>query len=172
MASGAIARLMGRSLDPRAGLGVPIGRTDSLGAIPHQPVDVIGPFADIESSLQVGVAFGVFLDGRNAQMLGEVDRLVAMVIGRDAKHDAERVLAAGQFLQRHGDLISGVKFEIEPERGLTGSNGTRQILALLAAFQHSQIRIEDVGALVRARAVDQDLAMKRRSACDSSGKHR
>ena len=55
-----------------------------------------------------------------------------------------------------------MKFEIESKSGLTGSNGTRQILALLAAFQHRQIRIEDVGAMVRPRAMDQNLAMDRR----------
>ena len=69
----------------------------------------------------------------------------------------ERVLVAGQFFQRHADLIAGVKFKIESEGGLTGSNGTRQILALLAAFEHGQVRIEDVGAVVRTRAVDQNL---------------
>ena len=167
-----MARLIGRSLDPSAGLGVPIGRAHSLGPVPHQPVDVIGPFANVECTLKIGVTLGILLNGRNAQMLGKVGRLVAMAVRRDAKHDAERVLAAGQFLQRHGDLISSVKFEIESQCGLTGSNSTRQILALLAALQHSQIRIEDVGALVRPGTVNQDLGRNRRSAYHYNGNDR
>jgi len=95
-----------------------------------------------------------------------------MAVGCDAEHDAEGVLQAGEFLEGHTDLISGMEFKIESQQGFTGSNGTRQILALLAALQHRQIRIEDIGALVRARAVDEHLAMNRRSACDYNGEHR
>ena len=39
-----------------------------------------------------------------------------------------------------------MEFKIESESRLAGSNGAGQILALLAAFQHRQVRIEDVGA--------------------------
>ena len=105
----------------------------------------------------------------NAQMLGEINGLVRMIVRGNAKHDVERVFGPGQFLEGHADLIAGVKFEIEPERRLTGSNGTGQILALFPAFQHRQIGIEDVGALVRPGAMDQDLAMDRRSSQDQPG---
>jgi hypothetical protein len=65
-----------------------------------------------------------------------------------------------------------VKLEIESKGGLSGSDGTRQILALLTTLQHSQIRIEDVGALVWTGSMDQDLAMNGRSACHYDDKHR
>ena len=112
------------------------------------------------------IPLGILFNGRNAEMLGKVNRLVPMGVRRNAEHDGEPVLFAGQFLQRHGDLVAGVEFEIEPKCGFTGSNGTRQIPALLATLQHGQIRVEDVGALVRPRAVNQDLGRELRNTQD------
>ena len=85
MAAGAMARLMGRSLDPRAGFGIPVGRADPLRPIPHEPINVIGPLANVECALKIGVTLGVLLNGRNAQMLGEVDGFVAN--GRPARRE-------------------------------------------------------------------------------------
>ena len=41
---------------------------------------MVRAFANIEGPLEGGVALGVFLDRRDTQMLGEVDRLVPMVL--------------------------------------------------------------------------------------------
>jgi hypothetical protein len=102
-------------------------------------------------------------------MLGKVNRLIGMAVRRNAKYDAERVLVARQLLQRHADLISSVKFEIESQTRLASSNSTRQILPLLTALEHRQIRIENVGALMRSGTVNQNLSRKRRSAYQTTG---
>src|ERR1700722_18464670 len=102
-------------------------------------------------------------------MLSEVNRLITMPVRSDAKDNVERARVPGQFLQGQGDLISGVEFEIESESGFARSNGTWQFLALLAGFQHRQIRIEDVGALMRAGTVNQDLSRRLRSSHDKHG---
>ena len=164
MAVGAIARDMGRSLAATRGFGIPIGRADALGPVPHQPIDVILAFADIEGALQIGVALGVFFNGRHADMLREVNRLVGMVLGRDAKQDVEQIFRADQLFQRDGDLVSGVKSQIEPKRRLGGSDGAGQVLARFAGFEHRHIGIEDVDVAVEARPEHQNLGARQRSA--------
>ncbi len=94
---------------------VPVGGTDALDAVAHQPVDVIVAFADVEAAAQIGVAGGVGLDIRNSVLLREVNGRILRGSRCDAEDDGQEIAFAREFLQRNRDFIAGVKAEVEAE---------------------------------------------------------
>ncbi len=52
---------------------VPEGRADTLGAVAHQPLDLVSPFADVEPALEVRIPFGFFFDGWNFDPVNEIN---------------------------------------------------------------------------------------------------
>ena len=88
---GEMARLICRSLLASAASESQTGRADPLAAVPHQPVNVIFAFPDIECALEKCVSFSSFLDGGHADALGKVQRLFFAVVGHHAKNNGQEV---------------------------------------------------------------------------------
>ena len=74
-----------------ARIDVPESRADPLGAVTHQPVDVILAFAYVEGALQIGVAPRVLFDIRHIHFLGHVNRCVRMGRGSDPVDHREKI---------------------------------------------------------------------------------
>ena len=55
-----------------------------------------------------------------------------------------RFCVAGKFLQRHAYFVTGMKLEIETQRGLHRRGGARQVFAGFLRFQNCRIGVEDM----------------------------
>src|SRR5579862_2378052 len=121
-------------------------------------------FADIERALQIGIALGVFLNGRYTDMLRKVNRLIRIVFGRDAEKDIEQIFGANQLFEWDSHLVAGMKSQIEPKHRLGGIDCTNEILARVASLQNRHVRIEDVDFIVDARSEHQNLGVPQTSA--------
>ena len=105
-------------------------------------------------------------------MLGEVDRLVPMVLRSDAEHDVERILVPSEFPERNDYLVASVELKIEPKCRLAGSKIAGQLLALFALFEHGQVRIEDIRRVTGTGGVDQDLSAQWNYSDGNSAQHK
>ena len=99
-------------------------------------------FPDIEITLQISVPVRVRLDGGHHDVLGEIDRLVLLIVGRHPKDSGQQILGPGQLPQRDADLIPGVEFHVEAKLRLDGINAARQIFARILGFQDGRIFIK------------------------------
>ena len=85
----------------------------------------------------------VRLDGRYADALREVDRIVLAVLRRDPEDGRQQVVGAGQILERDAHLVARMELHVEPELRLDLANGAGQVLTRLLGFQDGRIGIEN-----------------------------
>jgi hypothetical protein len=72
-------------------------------------------------------------------VLREIGRIGGLALRNHAEDGGELVAIAGQFLERHADLIPGVEPQIEAQLGLGRSHRTRQRLARFLRIQRRLI---------------------------------
>ena len=95
-------------LGGQAGFDVPIEGADALAAVAHQPIDVVLAFAHIERTLESRRCPCVRVDRGYGHSAGRSRPASSgCLIGSDAEDHGEQVVAAGQFLQRDADFVSG-----------------------------------------------------------------
>ena len=100
-------------------------------------------FPNVDSPLQNGVAMGVVFDSWHGHVLRKVDRLIGVVRRHDAEDHGQQVLRARQLLKRNGNVISGMKLQIEAQRSLGGRYRAWKVFARLLRFQNRGIRAEE-----------------------------
>ena len=100
-------------------------------------------FTHIEGAGEDGIAAGVRIDHGNVPALREIDRVVGLLIGRDAEDHSEHVVAAGEIFERDADIVAGVEFEIEAEDGFNGSNRAGDVFANLPCFEDCRVGSEE-----------------------------
>ena len=89
--------------------GIPRTRAHTLGAVAHEPVDVVIAFTDVECALKECIAGRIGVEVRNPDLLYEIDRLIFMIRRDDAEQQGQHIVAAREFLQRDGHVIAGVE---------------------------------------------------------------
>ena len=108
----------------QSGFDIPIKGAEAVGAVAHQPIDMVLPFPDFEGALQIGRTAGIVVNGGHGDVLGEVDRVFGVVVGGDPEDHGEVVVGTGEFLEGNGDLIAGMELEVEADYRLVDLHNT------------------------------------------------
>ena len=112
---------------------------DAFGTVAHEPIDVVLALTYVEIAFKIGRTAGIFIDRRDVEVLGKIDRLVGTVLGRHLENHGERVLGPGQFLERHGDVVAAVELEVKAEIRLDRIDVAGEVVADVLGLQNGGI---------------------------------
>ena len=100
---------------------------------------MIIPFADIETAAEIRVPPGIRLDFGNCEPLRKVIRRILRGCRRDAENNRQDIASARNFVQRQGNLITGVKAQIETQNGLHRGDGAGEVFLRFRYIQNGGI---------------------------------
>jgi hypothetical protein len=117
---------------------------------------VVAAFSYVKTSLQQRPASNVVGKVRHNELLGKIPGCVFRD-GSHGKHHGQGLAVARQFLEWYGNLIPGMKSQIEAENWLHGSHGAREILFDLFHLENGLIAGEEIDLIHRVRIVQKIL---------------
>src|SRR6266566_9875128 len=122
---------------------------------------MVPALSHVEVALQVGVTMRVRLDGRDADALREIDRVVRFGLRSHPENGGQQVLRAGQLPERDADLVAGVELHVKAKQRLDRADRARQILAGVLRFENGGVGIKDTYQTTGPGALDDGLRPKR-----------